>query len=92
MTNWLHDAEPAPAILVLPDVAASLDEADAACELWEHYSGKTLDPTQRLTVQVMLAQDDAGRLAGIEIIRKGNTCDVLTENISEEDGAQVIGR
>lgn len=58
--NWALDAEPAPALLVLPPDAASLDEADAACELWEHYSGKKLDPTQRLTVQVMMAESSDG--------------------------------
>jgi hypothetical protein len=62
-TNWLLDAEPAPAILVLPPAAASLDEANAAIEMWEHYSRKQLDPTQKLTVQVMMAQADDGRWA-----------------------------
>lgn len=61
--NWHLDVEPAPAILVLPPAAASLDEADAAIELWEHYSGKTLDPDQRLTVQVMMAQKSDGTWA-----------------------------
>ena len=49
--NWLLDATPSPALLVLPPAAASLDEAEAAIELWEYYSGKTADPTQRLVVQ-----------------------------------------
>ena len=53
--NWQLDVEPAPAILVLPPAADSLDEAHAAIELWEHYSRKTLDPAQRLTVEVMMA-------------------------------------
>ena len=60
--NWPH-VEPAPALLTLPPGAASLDEADAAIELWEHYSRKTLDPTQRLAVYVMMAQDASGRWA-----------------------------
>lgn len=58
--SWLLDVEPAPALLVLPPAAASLDEAHAAIELWEHYSRKTLDPSQRLTVEVMMAQDASG--------------------------------
>jgi hypothetical protein len=54
--NWQRDAEPKPAILVLPPDAASLDEADAAIEMWEFYSRKTLDPTQRLWVQAVMSQ------------------------------------
>lgn len=50
-------------MLVLPPAAASLDEAHAAIELWEHYSGKTLDPTQRLTVEIMMAETETGRWA-----------------------------
>ena len=61
--NWLLDAEPLPALLVLPPDAASLDEAHAAIELWEHYSRKSLDPSQRLTVEVMMAQAADGRWA-----------------------------
>jgi hypothetical protein len=61
--NWHLDAEPVPAILVLPPDAASLDEAHEAIELWEHYSGKVLDPTQRLVVEVMMAQTADGRWA-----------------------------
>lgn len=53
--NWLLDAEPLPAIRVLPPAAASLDEAHAAIELWEFYKRRTLDPTQRLVVEVMMA-------------------------------------
>lgn len=48
---------------MLPDAAASLDEAEAAIELWEYYSGKTLLPDQRLAVCVMMAQDAVGRWA-----------------------------
>ena len=58
--NWASDAMPAPSLLVLPPDAASLDEAHAAIELWEHYTGKTLDPTQRLAVEVMMAQTSDG--------------------------------
>jgi hypothetical protein len=61
--SWHLDADPTPAILVLPPAAASLDEAHAAIELWEHYSGKTLDSTQRLAVEVMMAETAAGKWA-----------------------------
>lgn len=61
--SWQLDVEPAPRILVLPPDAASLDEAHAAIELWEHYSGKTLDPTQRLAVEIMMAENASGRWA-----------------------------
>lgn len=60
--NWLP-AAPHPKILVLPLAAADLGEAEAAIEQWEHYSRKTLDDTQRLTVQVMMAQADGGQWA-----------------------------
>lgn len=61
--SWRLDARPEPAILVPPRDAASLDEAHAAIELWEYYSGKTLDPTQCLAVEIMMAVDAAGRWA-----------------------------
>lgn len=61
--NWRLDAEPAPGILVLPPDGASLDEAHAAIELWEHYSRKRLDPAQRLVVEVMMAVRPDGRWA-----------------------------
>lgn len=61
--SWQSDAEPAPRILVLPPAAANLDEAHRAIEQWQHYSGKTLDPTQRLVVEVMMAETAAGRWA-----------------------------
>lgn len=60
--SW-PSADPAPKMLVLPPAAADLGEADAAIELWEHYSRKTLDSTQRLTVQVMMAQAESGMWA-----------------------------
>jgi hypothetical protein len=53
--SWPTAATPAPSLLALPVGAASLDEADAAIEQWEHYKGRTLDPGQRLDVAVMLA-------------------------------------
>lgn len=61
--NWQLDAEPEPTILVLPPAAASLDEANAAIEMWEFYSRKTLDPTQRLWVQAVMAERADGRWA-----------------------------
>ncbi|MFV0315456.1 MAG: hypothetical protein ACK5O2_00645, partial [Microthrixaceae bacterium] len=32
-------------------------------ELWEHYSRKALDPTQRLAVEVMMAETPSGKWA-----------------------------
>lgn len=58
--NWHPAVDPVPAILVLPGDAASLDEAHAAIQLWEHYSGKTLDGPQRLTVEILMAQNSRG--------------------------------
>jgi len=46
--------------VALPVGATSLDEADAAVELWEHYKGRKLDDGQRLDVAVMLATRDDG--------------------------------
>jgi hypothetical protein len=48
---------------VVPPDVASLDEAHAAIELWEHYSRKRLDPSQRLVVEVMMAQRADGMWA-----------------------------
>lgn len=53
--KWANADSPAPSLVALPTGVASLDEADAAIELWEHYRGRSLDPGQRLDVQVMLA-------------------------------------
>lgn len=61
--NWQLDVEPDPTILVLPPDAASLDEANLAIEFWEFYSRKTLDPTQRLYVQMVMAERADGRWA-----------------------------
>lgn len=58
--SWLLGADPAPAILVLPPAAASLDEAHAAIELWEFYKRRRLDDTQRLAVEVMMATRSDG--------------------------------
>lgn len=61
--SWLNDVVPAPGILVRPAGVESLDEAESAIELWEHYSRKKLDPAQRLTVEVIMATDAAGKWA-----------------------------
>lgn len=53
--SWLSGVVPAPSLLVLPPAAASLDEAHAAIDLWEHYKRRCLDPAQRLAVEVMMA-------------------------------------
>jgi hypothetical protein len=64
-TSWLRDVEPIPRILVLPPGGVDLGEAAAAIELWQHYSGKILDPAQVLAVQVMMAQGPDGRWAAM---------------------------
>ncbi len=61
--NWQLDASPEPTTLVLPPDAVSLDEANLAIEMWEFYSRKTLDPTQRLWVQAVMAERSDGRWA-----------------------------
>jgi hypothetical protein len=61
--KWQLDVVPSPSLVVLPAGAASLDEADAAIELWEFYKGRKLDPSQRLDVQLMLAVRDDGMWA-----------------------------
>lgn len=65
----------------MPPAAASLDEAYEAIELWEWYSGKTLDPAQRLSVCVMMAQRDNGmwaaRTTGREMPRQNGKGDEL---------------
>ena len=63
MTSWLSVDNPAPALLVHPRDAVSLDEANEAIEQWEFYSGKHLDPAQRLSVQMMMAENKVGRWA-----------------------------
>jgi hypothetical protein len=60
--SWQRSV-PGPALLVRPPAAASLDEAHAAIELWEHYSRKTLDSAQRLAVELMMAEGPDGRWA-----------------------------
>lgn len=53
--NWQR-SDPPPALVVHPRGAASLDEAHAAIEQWQHYSGRTLDSSQRLAVEMMMAE------------------------------------
>jgi hypothetical protein len=53
-------AAPAPALVVHPEGAVSLDEAHAAIEQWEFYSRKRLDAAQKLAVEHMMAVDSAG--------------------------------
>lgn len=60
--NWRR-SDRAPGLLVLPPDAASLDEAHAAIEQWEHYSGKKLDDSQALSVELMMAETAEGRWA-----------------------------
>ena len=78
--SWLH-AEPAPTILVLPDAAASLDEAHDAIDLWEFYTGKVADPSQRLAVEVMMARTAEGywaaRTTGREMPRQNGKGSIL---------------
>ena len=59
--SWQQSERP-PALVAHPP-AVSLDEAHAAIELWEHYSRKTLDPAQRLAVEHMMAENEAGNWA-----------------------------
>ena len=47
---------PRPLLIVHPRAAASLDEAHAAIEAWEFYSRKRLDQSQRLAVELMMAE------------------------------------
>ena len=46
--------------MALPTGVASLDEADAAIEQWEHYRRRKLDDGQRLDVAVMMATRSDG--------------------------------
>jgi hypothetical protein len=78
--SWQRNVKPKPAILVLPPGVDSLDEANAAIEMWEHYSRKTLDSSQRLTVQVMMAERGgrwAARTTGREMPRQNGKGDEL---------------
>ncbi len=79
--NWQSAEEAPPALLVLPPAAANLDEAHGAIEQWEFYSRKTLDPPQRLSVEIMMAESVTGRWAarttGREMPRQGGKGDEL---------------
>jgi len=46
-----------------PEHAVTLDEAHSAIDLWEFYSGKTLDSPQVLSVEFMMAENEEGRWA-----------------------------
>lgn len=76
--NWQPVEVP---LLVTPPDVASLDEAHAAIELWEHYSRKRLDLSQRLVVEVLMAQNDNGRWAasttGREMVRQNGKGDEI---------------
>ncbi len=76
--NWQPVGVP---LLVTPPDVASLDEAHAAIELWEHYSRKRLDPSQRLVVEVLMAQTGDGRWAasttGREMVRQNGKGDEI---------------
>lgn len=61
--QWHLAGEPAPKLFVPPPDATSLDEANAAIELWEHYKRRKLDPWQRLSVQLKMATNSQGRWA-----------------------------
>ena len=50
-------------LVVRPRGVVSLDEAHAAIEQWEFYSGKTLDEAQRLAVELMMGEGSDGRWA-----------------------------
>lgn len=78
MISWQPVAAP---LLVTPPDAASLDEAHDAIALWEHYSRKRLDPSQRLVVEVLMAQRADGRWAasttGREMVRQNGKGDEI---------------
>lgn len=54
--RWQRSANLKPLLLLCPRDAASLDEAHAAIEVWEFYSGKTLDDDQKLAVELMMCE------------------------------------
>lgn len=54
---------PVPALFVRPPGVVNLDEAHLAIEQWEHYSRKVLDSSQRLAVELMMAEGPDGRWA-----------------------------
>jgi hypothetical protein len=93
--NW-QTAEPSPALVTHPP-AASLDEAHAAIELWEHYSRKTLDGVQRLAVEHMMAEKAGGtwaaRTTGRAVSRqngKGDEIEVVEAWDLIQRGAPIV--
>jgi hypothetical protein len=78
--SWQH-VEPTPAILVLPPDVASLDDAHEAIGLWEFYTGKVADDSQRLAVELMMAKRANGkwsaRSTGREMPRQNGKGDEL---------------
>lgn len=60
--KWLNVA-PSPALIVRPRDAVSLDEAHEAINYWEHYSSKTLMGSQRMSVELMMAERADGTWA-----------------------------
>lgn len=82
---------------MLPSDAESLDEANAAIELWEHYKKRTLDPGQRLAVYVMMATRADGLWAaattGREMSRqngKGEEIEVVELWDLVQRGARIL--
>jgi hypothetical protein len=79
-TNW-QSVDPTPAILVLPPDAVDLDDAHEAIGLWEHYTGKVADDSQRLAVEIMMAKRANGswaaRSTGREMPRQNGKGDEL---------------
>jgi hypothetical protein len=81
---WLRPVDPAPSLLVLPPDAASLDEADAAIKLWEHYKRRTLDPWQCLSVQLKMATRSDGRWAAL------TTAEEVGRQAGKGDAEEVV--
>lgn len=83
MTNWQPVGSPKPALIVRPRGVVSLDEAHLAIDLWEFYSGKTLDPGQRAAVELAMAEVKgrwAARTTALSEPRqngKGDVCEVV---------------
>lgn len=94
--SW-QSVEREPALLALPPGAASLDEAHAAIEQWEFYSGKCLDPEQRLAVELMMATSAGGswaaRTTGRAVSRqngKGDEVEVVEAWDLTQRGAPIV--
>jgi hypothetical protein len=94
--SWLN-AEPGPALVVHPPGAVSLDDAHAAIELWEFYSGKQLDDVQRLAVEHMMAVKPDGmwaaRTTGRAVSRqngKGDEIEVVEFWDLTQRGAPIV--